>query len=109
MRNTQLDGLRGWAALSVAIYHGINIPSQAAHEALMLPMQAQTSSYAIATKFLVATFNGSLAVVIFFVLSGKVLLESLMRSRKSMPESSIDFTIKRILRIYPPLWVALAA
>lgn len=95
--------------MSVAIYHGINIPSQAAHEALMLPMQAQTSSYAIATKFLVATFNGSLAVVIFFVLSGKVLLESLMRSRKSMPESSIDFTIKRILRIYPPLWVALAA
>lgn len=109
MRNTQLDGLRGWAALSVAIYHGINIPSKAAHEALMLPMQAQTSSYAVATKLLVATFNGSLAVVIFFVLSGKVLLESLMRARKSMPESSIDFTIKRILRIYPPLWVALAA
>ncbi|HDR9474540.1 acyltransferase family protein [Burkholderia multivorans] len=109
MRNTQLDGLRGWAALSVAIYHGINIPSEAAHNALMLPIQAQTSAYAIATKLLVATFNGSLAVVIFFVLSGKVLLESLMRSRKSMPESSLDFTIRRIIRIYPPLWVALAA
>lgn len=109
MRNTQLDGLRGWAALSVAIYHGINIPSKAAHEALMLPMQAQTSAHAVATKLLVSTFNGSLAVVIFFVLSGKVLLESLMRSRKSIPESSIDFMIKRILRIYPPLWVALAA
>lgn len=59
-RSTALDGLRGWAALSVLGYHFYIELGR-----LLLPFPAMLPLSAI--------FNGPMAVAIFFVLSGYVL------------------------------------
>ena len=107
-RTTALDGLRGWAAFVVAIHHGIDHNLPGAHDAFMLHIFAEPSAQAVFQKLLLTTFNANLAVIIFFVLSGKVLFDSLLRSNYSTPSAFIGFSLKRIVRIYPALWVTLA-
>src|SRR3989304_3454265 len=85
-RNPVLDGLRGYAALMVAVGHSF--------------ITIKNSSSI--TQIIYGLVNGGVAVSIFFLLSGFVLGESL---RKDATESnfikSIKFYIKRIFRIYP--------
>ncbi len=67
-RAMELDGLRGWAALSVTVYHGFYMAFADAIPGLKNIVTA-------------SLFNGALAVMIFFVLSGDALTISVWRSR----------------------------
>ena len=105
-RITQLDGLRGLAALVVVIHH------------LMLTIPAMAIGYQDPTKVDAALgwlvfsplhilWNGSAAVDVFFVLSGFVLILPLTRRRPDWR----SYYPKRLLRLYLPVWgsVILAA
>lgn len=106
-RFVALDGLRGWAAVTVSLYHGILQLSPAAHESMVTPMQTEGGPYAVMTKLALMIFNGNAAVVIFFVLSGKVLFDSLQRTQDGPAATAVAFSVKRLIRLYPPLWAAL--
>ena len=87
MRTHQLQGIRGLAALLVAIGHCLGLFATPA-------WFSSLKNYS----------NGHAAVVMFFVLSGFVLTLSL-RDRHSAPG---EFYTKRLLRIYPAWIVACA-
>jgi len=60
--------------------------------------------------FVDRTFNGQAAVEVFFVLSGCVLALSLMSgSAANKPSWVKTFYVKRFFRIYPALWLSIAA
>ena len=107
-RNKSLDGLRGWLALVVCIYHAFLIPEgEMIFPIFSAPIyQTQSVSY----KILLSIFNGDLAVVIFFVMSGAVLFASIVHIDSKTDHVLItitDFTLKRLFRIYPVFIVSL--
>lgn len=96
-----LDGLRGIAALSVAIFHTIiSIDGSQVDRILYKPFSQLTGAYDQATWIVLRTFNGETAVALFFILSGTVLFDSLRRSN-DIPW--FGFLARRALRIYPAL------
>jgi peptidoglycan/LPS O-acetylase OafA/YrhL len=103
-RNEALDGLRGLAALSVIFYHGILHHKILASTTLMVPIQTLSGTRDILTKFVLFVFNGSNAVVLFFVLSGYVLKLSLDRTADRPATLAIlEFVIRRLFRLYPAI------
>lgn len=104
-RNLALDGLRGYAAIAVVIYHSIlYFDPTLISRMLYQPMYHFTSAYDLTTKLCLALFNGETAVIIFFILSGAVLFESLhVQRERGFFSTVIQFTIRRIIRIYPAL------
>ena len=107
-RNTALDGLRGYAAIMVAVFHCV----LGADPDLIQRVDARNfsdmgSSFDQINWLVLRTFNGHIAVAIFFVLSGTVLFDSLRRSQNEIPALSIQFLIRRFFRIYPTLLVCL--
>ena len=67
-RNQQLDGLRGFAALAVAVHHtllGIGHPK--ALELWYATIQSLDDGYSIATKMALILFPGDVAVAIFLL------------------------------------------
>ena len=109
-RNHALDGLRGWLALAVCLYHGMLIPDSTQVARIIKPaIQQLSTTTAIIGKLAFTVLNGDLAVTIFFVMSGCVLLESLHRmDRLSAGRQAVVLAIRRMLRIYPALVFALA-
>jgi peptidoglycan/LPS O-acetylase OafA/YrhL len=109
-RNTQLDGLRACAAFAVAVYHTILAfdPSQV-QRILSIDIWSISGLYDKIDKVVLAVVNGQTAVVIFFVLSGAVLFNSLERHRDGPLITSFDFVVRRCFRIYPVLIVSLLA
>jgi peptidoglycan/LPS O-acetylase OafA/YrhL len=108
MRKTGLDGIRGWAAIAVAIYHSI-IPGGGMPLVINIlnpPFSDIHGAYNLATKSALMIFNGYVAVSLFFVLSGCVLIDSLNRSTDSLFGTSWKFVVRRVLRIYPLLVAA---
>ncbi|QNT69312.1 acyltransferase family protein [Defluviicoccus vanus] len=110
-RSTAIDGLRGYAACAVIIYHALLYPIKD-HAANYLGNTIWSfSRYDMLGRTLVAIFSGETAVMIFFVMSGAVLMGALDReghiSRLGMLLAK--FPIKRISRLYPALIVCLAA
>ena len=107
-RNHQLDGLRGYAAVMVSVFHTILcmdetlIPRIVYGEASKLP-----DAYSWFAKVILKLFSGETAVFIFFVLSGTVLFQSLMRTRRTFLAEALIFTVRRFVRIYPALIVCL--
>jgi peptidoglycan/LPS O-acetylase OafA/YrhL len=90
-----VDALRGFAALSVVLYHayeGSHITGLLAH----LP--------AWVTHLL---RQGGVGVAVFFVLSGFVISHSIARSRVTLPFVG-RFMLRRSLRLEPPYWFAIA-
>jgi len=85
-RNHVLDGLRGYAALMVAVGHSfITIKNNSKIDGIIYQL-----------------VNGGVAVSIFFLLSGYVLGESLRKNDTRLTiTKSVRFYIKRIFRIYP--------
>lgn len=102
-RNFALDGLRGYAALSVIFYHAIlGFDATLVERILNVKIQDIQGFYDILTKILLTIFNGETAVIIFFILSGVVLFDSLKKQQeKGIIITSINFLIRRIIRIYP--------
>ena len=73
-RNEALDGLRGWAALTVVFYHGVLYadPGLVAR-VLHRPVQELAAPRDVATKLTLAVLNGEVAVQAFFVISGLIM------------------------------------
>jgi peptidoglycan/LPS O-acetylase OafA/YrhL len=92
-RLTELDGLRGLAALSVFGSHVFGLIPH--NESLLAPHNP-----------LRLFWDGHAAVMLFFVLSGFVL--SIRFVQKNQPLEPVGFIIKRIARLYPAYWCALA-
>lgn len=108
-RNKALDGLRGYAALAVAVFHTVlNVDLGLIARVQEQDFSSLAGAYDRLNWLVLRTFNGNIAVAIFFVLSGTVLFGSLRRLQGSAASRSATFLIRRFLRIYPPLIVCLA-
>lgn len=112
IRCQALDGLRGWAALSVVIYHAILAPmvfNRNVGEFLHQDIYSFDFKDLI-TRCVVAFFNGELAVIYFFILSGALLVRSLEidSKRNGFFSSCLFFLPKRFFRIYPALFFTIA-
>ncbi|MBE9583770.1 acyltransferase [Mucilaginibacter sp. JRF] len=87
-----IDALRGIAAIMVAVVH----LSLFVKESIVTHPSA--AYYFIVTDF----FNwGKIGVVIFFLISGYVIPQSLYRSNNK------NFIINRLFRLYPAYWVSI--
>ena len=85
-RLTELDGLRGVAALAVVFFHYTVVFPRFYPDALPAPV----------------TFDyGHFGVHLFFMISGFVILMSLERQGATR-----DFIFSRIIRLYPVYWLA---
>ncbi|WP_342117208.1 acyltransferase family protein [Pseudoduganella sp. OTU4001] len=108
-RAPALDGLRGFAAAAVAIYHAIlHNDLSLIDRVLYQPIQAAADSQNLWAKIALTIFHGETAVLIFFVLSGTVLSMSLQRrDGGNFFVTAWTFARNRVLRLYPPLVVCL--
>ncbi len=104
-----LDGIRGYAAFSVLIYHAILIYDPGLiRRVLNLPIQSIPIAYEKLVKIPLVIFDGNAAVLTFFTLSGLVLSIALRKSLlRNFARLSLEFALKRIVRIYPALIVSL--
>lgn len=103
-RNHELDGLRGFAAMAVVFYHAILGLDLTQVPRIHAPsFQALDGLYERLTKLALAVFNGDTAVVIFFIMSGAVLMQSLRRETAGDLAVTVRFIVRRLLRIYPAL------
>lgn len=87
----ELQSVRGLAAICVALSHCITAVS------------FDQNSHAMVDALL----NAHAAVILFFVLSGYVLTQSMQRSGVSF-SGTLSFYIRRLFRIYPALWLTVA-
>ncbi len=100
-RNHALDGLRGLAAMSVALGHcaltagGIALWSTSVRDFPSLP------GAAILLRLLSAIFPSDAAVMVFFVLSGHVLWELFRRKQLRLLPDLADFVHARLFRLLP--------
>jgi peptidoglycan/LPS O-acetylase OafA/YrhL len=108
-RHTQLDGLRGYAAIAVVVFHSILDRDPTQNQRIVRPtIQQAHGLYDVLTKLVFMVVSGETAVVLFFVLSGAVLFESLRQRHAGPAATAIGFSIRRFLRLYPTFFVALA-
>lgn len=87
-RLTQLDALRGLAAMAVVLFH-------------YTTRFEQLFGYATPPSFSVPW--GQYGVNLFFIISGLVIFMTLDRVERPM-----DFVVSRFSRLYPAYWVAIA-
>jgi len=101
MRNRELDGLRGLAALSVALGHcltatfGIDVLLKNADDFPSMSWQQ------IVGRLGHVLFPADAAVVVFFVLSGYVLWGSLMRRESGSLGDCLPYAVTRAYRLLP--------
>ena len=70
----QLDGLRGYAAIAVVVFHSILDRDPTLNQRIVRPpIQDAHGFYDVVTKLVFMVVSGETAVVVFFVLSGAVL------------------------------------
>jgi peptidoglycan/LPS O-acetylase OafA/YrhL len=105
-RLTQLDGLRGLAALVVLLSHLALTTSGLANAWLDRPTDVTPVQYALLYSPLHLLWNGTAAVYVFFVLSGFVLVLPVARAAGRADWGS--YYAKRIIRLYLPVWGSLA-
>ncbi|GEO14608.1 acyltransferase family protein [Microvirga aerophila] len=106
MRNLRLDSLRGIAALCVLIHHALHISNSGLVDRVLSPPLSTLKSGELWERLVLSIVNGGMAVYIFFILSGAVLMASLTREEQIGPAAMARFTIRRVLRIYPAMIVA---
>lgn len=94
-RFTLVDALRGFASLSVVIYHA----AEGRHLTGLLTLLPAWVAQVIK--------QGGLGVAVFFVLSGFVIAHSVARSRVTFSFVG-RFMLRRSIRLDPPYWLAIA-
>jgi peptidoglycan/LPS O-acetylase OafA/YrhL len=109
VRNSRLDSLRGLAALCVLVHHAFHLSNAALVPRLLDPALPEIPAPDVLGRVIVAATNGGMAVHVFFVLSGAVLMGSLLREERFTLATAAMFTGRRVLRIYPALVVAVVA
>lgn len=98
LRNYDLDGLRGLAALSVAIGHcATAIGGTGLALRMTLATAPDASLQDVVFRFLHVIFHADAAVIVFFVLSGLVLTRSLRRRDDGLPA----YLVRRAFRLLP--------
>ena len=108
-RKMQLDGLRGYAAIAVVVFHSILDRDPTLNQRIVRPpIQDAHGFYDVVTKLVFMVVSGETAVVVFFVLSGAVLFESLRQRHAGPLMTAIGFSVRRVLRLYPTFFVCLA-
>ncbi|MFJ8895711.1 acyltransferase family protein [Leifsonia sp. NPDC102414] len=107
-RYRSLDGLRGVAALSVVLYHSLLVVPAVSvlYVERTDPAPLTPEWWLFRTPFRLM-MPGHEAVLIFFVLSGFVLTLPLLTHRQN-PRSILAYYARRILRLYIPVWGAVA-
>lgn len=95
-RFTLVDGLRGFAALSVTLHHMLTYSVMEPTLLVVLP-----------TPIKIWCDLGPCGVQIFFVISGFVIANSLVSFKPSLV-NCLKFIAKRQMRLDPPYWAAIA-
>ena len=108
-RKIELDGLRGYAAIVVVIYHSVLGLDGTQLDRVLRGAWSNLGPYEIATKLFFKVFDGELAVTLFFILSGAVLFKSLKREDGRLGGIAVRFYVRRFFRIYPALLASLVA
>ncbi len=93
--------MRGWAALMVVIHHGAIALDFALYTGRPAESRGRWDLAIAGTPFFPFASAGSLAVCIFFALSGFVLTHAYLRSRQSWPA----LAIRRYVRLGVPMLV----
>lgn len=107
-RLTSLDGLRGVAAVVVVLCHALLIvPQMAASIAKGAEPAPGTLEWMLLRTPLRVFTMGAEAVMIFFVLSGFVLTLGFI-GRRMTPRFVGAYLGRRVLRLYIPVWAAIA-
>ena len=107
-RNHQLDGLRGYAAVAVCIFHTIlSMDETLVPRILYGSFLNFEDEYSWFAKIVLKLTSGETAVFMFFVLSGAVLFQSLATSLTPLGMRLVSFAIRRTFRIFPALIVSL--
>ena len=106
MRNTNLDGVRGLAALAVAFGHAnTSITGLDPYVKTAWDFDSMTPGL-IAARLWHAAFPADAAVLLFFVLSGWVLSRALEARQDSPAGALLPYLIRRVFRLYPVAIVA---
>lgn len=108
-RNAGLDGLRGYAAIVVVVFHSVLGLDATQIERILRGHWSNFDPYEGLTKIFLKIFDGEAAVMLFFVLSGAVLFRSLIREEDGIGGVAVKFYVRRVFRIYPALFVCLVA
>ena len=106
-RVTQLDGLRGFAALVVVACHVLSVVPGIGHvvfDERSRPLNSAETWAVFSPLHLL--WNGTPAVHVFFVLSGFVLILPFTKTGRGKGWTS--YYAKRLLRLYIPAWASLA-
>jgi peptidoglycan/LPS O-acetylase OafA/YrhL len=106
IRNPGLDGLRGIAALSVALGHCLLAVTGIALWGTRLGDFPSMPWHDIAMRVFSALLPADAAVMVFFVLSGHVLWESFRRKQVRFFAGLPDYASARLYRLYPLAIVA---
>ncbi|HEY8024160.1 MAG TPA: acyltransferase [Burkholderiaceae bacterium] len=97
-----LDGLRGYAAIAVTFFHAILHPEPALVNSILAPSFDAVARADLLYKAALTIFDGTAAVMLFYVLSGAVLCRSLLNSPLSAVSLGL-FLARRALRLLPAL------
>ena len=100
-RNYALDGLRGLAALAVALNHCNLIVSGPVVWALTLSQLDGRPLEEVLGRLAYLMFPGDAAVTLFFVLSGHVLWESFFKNYRFNITAFPEYLLSRVYRLVP--------
>ncbi|HBK05010.1 MAG TPA: hypothetical protein DDZ81_04015 [Acetobacteraceae bacterium] len=100
-RNHSLDGLRGLAALSVALGHCFEQVTGLALWGTSLRDFPSMPASAVAMRLMSSLFPADAAVMVFFVLSGHVLWGSFQRKKPWFFAGLPEYAAARLYRLFP--------
>ncbi|TPL49204.1 acyltransferase [Mesorhizobium sp. B1-1-4] len=103
VRNSRLDSLRGIASLCVVFHHAFHEMNTSLVQRVLDPPLSGVATGDVPGRLLMSIASGGMAVNLFFILSGAVLIASLQREPLFNLAAVIRFAGRRILRIYPAM------
>ncbi|HEX4019252.1 MAG TPA: acyltransferase [Frankiaceae bacterium] len=107
-RYRSLDGLRGAAAIVVVVHHCLLVSSVLAASYRGSAPTGWNVATLLTRTPLHVLWDGTGAVLVFFVLSGFVLTLAFTRPVKAGEPRWANYYARRIPRLYVPVWAALA-